>query len=82
MAIKQLLSTLAVGLAVSCTGVAAQAVETPDFNVSQALLEKGIDIAALPGLAEYAVTAHEGSLERRDTSVGCAIAVCRSPSCL
>jgi hypothetical protein len=62
----QILWSLAIGVVV--TGAWAQTtVEPADFNVTEALLNHGVDVASIPALA--------GLVERSSNSA-CSIAVC------
>lgn len=62
-----------VSVAAFLAGALAQRTFEPaDFNVTDALLENGVDISAIPELAELA-----GNLQERSLINGCTIAVRR-----
>ncbi|KAH6704446.1 FAD binding domain-containing protein [Verticillium dahliae] len=54
-------------LSLSAIGGAAQALESPDFNVTQQLLDLGVNVGALPELSNF--------VERRSATLPCAAAV-------
>jgi hypothetical protein len=53
-------------LVASAVSVLAQTFEPADFNVTEALLDQGVNVSAIPGLLELA---------ERSSTAGCAIAV-------
>ncbi|CRK46114.1 hypothetical protein BN1723_006893 [Verticillium longisporum] len=53
-------------LSLSAIGASAQALESPDFNVTQQLLDLGVNVGALPELSNF--------VERRSATLPCAAA--------
>ncbi|EEY16475.1 FAD binding domain-containing protein [Verticillium alfalfae VaMs.102] len=57
---------LILSLSLSAIGAAAQALESPDFNVTQQLLDLGVNVGDLPELSNF--------VERRSANLPCAAA--------
>ncbi|CRK16534.1 hypothetical protein BN1723_011019 [Verticillium longisporum] len=57
---------LILSLSMSAIGAAAQALESPDFDVTQQLLDLGVNVGALPELSNF--------VERRSANLPCAAA--------
>jgi hypothetical protein len=60
------LLSLAAIAALTASCVAQDSFEAPDFNVTEALLEQGVNVSALPGLA---------GLVERSSNLACSVAV-------
>jgi hypothetical protein len=58
--------TVAASISAFATGVLGSTFEPADFNVTEALLNDGVDVTAIPGLA---------GLAERSSSGACSIAV-------
>lgn len=75
MSLIRFVAGLALGLTGAALAAPTGAFESSDFNVTDALLDQGIDISEIPALADFNETA---AVQRRATGSSCSIAVsCR-----